>query len=166
MSIDNNQPDHKKENLLISFLKLLTIPLILILAFPFIIPNIVRGIYLRFKFCMVAAKLGKNILFVYSDSTNWKLYIETNILPRIQDKAIILNWSERSQWDNSSWEVRTFLHWGGYRDFNPVAIVYCNFFKIRVISFHKAFLDYKHEKIETLQKVESKFFQLINIEKS
>ena len=62
------------------------------------------------------------ILFVYSDSSNWKDYIETNILPRIEAHSIILNWSKRREWGSRMrLETKLFNQWAGPGEFVPVA---------------------------------------------
>jgi len=66
---------------------------------------------------------GRDLLFVYSDSPHWKKYIEEEILPRIQDRAVVLNWSERRNWIRKmTLGSMLFRHFGGYREFNPIAL--------------------------------------------
>ena len=50
---------------------------------------------LKVRFWIRHGRKGKFILFVYSDSSNWKDHIETKILPRIEACSVILNWSKR-----------------------------------------------------------------------
>jgi hypothetical protein len=82
------------------------------------------------------------------------------MLPQIQDHAVILNWSERNQWDKTSWPVQTFEHWSGQKDFNPLAVVFCGLTRVRVIRFYPAFLDFKHGKEGSLHKAESQLLEL------
>lgn len=140
------------------------IALIYVALFPLLLLHIVRDISLRLKFRKVAVSQGKFILFVYSDSPNWKSYIERNILPQIQDHAVILNWSKRSQWDNTSWPVQIFEHWGGRKDFNPLAVVFCSLTQVRVIRFYPAFRDFKHGKETLLRQAESQLLALAKLE--
>ena len=160
--MSNDQLALQKENPLKTALKLLLIALIYLIALPFLVPGYIKGVALRFKFRNVALHQGKFVIFVYSDSPNWKAYIEQNILPHIQEHAIILNWSERSQWDKSSWIVQAFRHWGGRRDFNPIAIVFYGLVNVRVIRFYKAFRALKRGKHSILKKVEAELVQLVN----
>ena len=51
------------------------------------------------------------VVFVYSDSPIWKDYVEREIIPHIQNRAIILNWSERRNWKNSL-AVLAFRYFG------------------------------------------------------
>ena len=133
--------------------------LIGIVLIPVAIVYIVRDVSLRLTFGR-AARQGKFILFVYSDSPNWKTYIEDNLLSRIQCHATVLNWSQRKRWDTTSWPVRAFEHWGGREDFNPLAVVFCGLTKVRVLRFYRAFQDFKHGKEAPLRKVESELLEL------
>jgi hypothetical protein len=38
---------------------------------------------------------GKDVLFVYSDSPIWRDYMTQNVLPLVDKRAVVLNWSER-----------------------------------------------------------------------
>lgn len=94
------------------------------------------------------------IIFVYSDSPIWKDYVEKEILPQIQNRAVILNWSERSKW-KSSLAVLGFRYFGGYRNFNPIALVFRPFHIVKTYRFFEAFKEFKHGKpkrVEALTK--------------
>ena len=41
---------------------------------------------------------GRDLLLVYSNSPNWKRYVEETWLPRWGNRAVVLNWSERQTW--------------------------------------------------------------------
>ena len=102
----------------------------------------------------------KHILFVYSDSPIWHDYIEQHILPVIRERAVVLNWSQRS---SRSWRrslaVAAFKHFGGRSDFNPMGVVFRPFHRARVFRFHPPFRDYKHGKPETLLAMQQEFFE-------
>jgi hypothetical protein len=81
--------------------------------------------WLRSRFWLRYGRNGKFILFVYSNSPNWREYIESNILPRIDGHAVTLNWSERKKWyAEHRLEQKILGRWAGAREFNPVAIVF------------------------------------------
>ena len=102
---------------------------------------------------------GRFLVFVYSDSPNWKEYIETRILPRIGAHAVLLNWSRRSEWrSRKPFEVKIFERWGGQREFNPLAIVIPPKGRVEVIRFWQAFRDAKHGKRSLLEKQEERLF--------
>jgi hypothetical protein len=155
------ESDQKKEDPIKTALMLILIGTILIVAFPFMIPQIVRDISLRLKFREASLKQGRFLILIYSNSTIWQTYIENNILPKVQDHAIILNWSDRSRWDKSSWTVRAFEHWGGRRNFNPMAIVFRSLISVRVIRFYRPFLDHKHGRSAPLRQAESQLIEAV-----
>src|SRR5215831_2705477 len=41
---------------------------------------------------------GKDTLVVYSNSPIWQDYMTEQVLPLVQERAVVLNWSERSTW--------------------------------------------------------------------
>ena len=87
---------------------------------------------LKVRFWLRHGRKGKIILFVYSDSSNWKNYIETNILPRIEAHSIILNWSKRREWASQmQLETKLFNQWAGPGEFVPVAILFSLTGKVR-----------------------------------
>jgi hypothetical protein len=102
-------------------LLLLLLPLVLVVLVFWSLYSL--ALYLLVWTCWLTR--GREILFVYSDSPHWKEYIETEILPRIQDRAIILNWSERRKWiQKMTLGPMLFRHFGGYKEFNPVGIYF------------------------------------------
>jgi hypothetical protein len=82
-------------------------------------------LWLTVRFWLRHGRKGKTVLFVYSDSSNWKDYIETNIVPRIEAHSVILNWSKRREWGcQTQLETRLFNQWAGPGEFVPVAILF------------------------------------------
>jgi hypothetical protein len=140
----------------------LLLPLILVWVACYLAWLFVWGAILRVWFWRVHAVHGRPILFVYSESPNWQTYIEENILPRIRDYAVVLNWSERRLWSSTSpWEARFFRRFSGDREFNPLALVFCSRGRIRSVRFHRAFLDLKHGKESALRETEAELFALV-----
>ena len=149
--------------------------LLMITCFGVIQP--IKGYFLRMQIQSEWYPKNKYLLFVYSESPVWKEYIETNILPRISELGIILNWSERSKWawNSNKFEVKVFKYWAnvslfkkngkkelqGY-EYNPIAIVFTPGNKVKVFRFWKAFKDYKHGKTIPLKKVENELFESID----
>lgn len=101
-------------------------------------------------------------LFVYSDSPTWKDYIEKEILPYIQDRAVILNWSERKSWKNSL-PVLTFKYFGGYRNFNPIAFVFRPFHRVKIYRFFEAFKEFKHGDPKRVDRIKEELFKTLEI---
>lgn len=99
---------------------------------------------------------GKDILFVYSDSPIWHEYIATQILPLLQERAIVLNWSERKKWSRWSLGVAVFHHFGDAGDFNPLVALFQPLRSARLFRFWSAFKDWKRgykEPVERLRQV-------------
>ena len=127
-------------------------------------------------------------ILVYSNSPNWKDYIEREWLPRLDGRLFVLNWSERNTWDRTSpLEAKMFRELGD-REFNPAAIVLRPhdpgaLFRswgrsIRrldpigilapssapadVVRFFKAFRDLKHGREHTLRAAERELWALLD----
>ena len=105
---------------------------------------------------------GRDILLVYSDSPIWHDYIEEVILPHLGERAVILNWSQRKRWRVSLARL-AFHHFGGYREFNPLAVVFRPFRRSRVFRFCQPFRDFKHGQPQALHQMEREFFGLIGV---
>jgi hypothetical protein len=97
---------------------------------------------------------GKNILFVYSHSPLWQDYLESRILPHLEERAIILNWSDRKKWERRfSLPVLALSYFGGQREFNPLAVVFRPFRRAKTFRFWQPFQEFKHGKREALEKM-------------
>jgi hypothetical protein len=99
-------------------------------------------------------------VFVYSDSPTWKDYIEREILPYIQDDAVILNWSERRNWKNSL-AILAFRYFGGQRNFNPIAIIFRPFRLVKTYRFFEAFQEFKHGDAKKVEEIKKELFDLL-----
>lgn len=107
---------------------------------------------------------GRDILFVYSDSPIWREYAREHILPFLGERAIVLNWSERKRWPISLGRL-AFYHFGGYREFNPLAVVFRPFRRTRTFRFWEAFKEFKHGSPAALLALEHEFFLASGIRK-
>ncbi len=107
---------------------------------------------------------GRNVLFVYSDRPLWKSHIETEILPFIQGRAVVLNFSERKRWRRSLARA-VFRHFGGQTDFNPLAVVFRPLRPARVFRFWKPFRQWKLGQAEQLRRIEADFLYLVGVKK-
>lgn len=86
---------------------------------------------------------GKDVLLVYSDSPIWHDYMTTQVLPLVQNRAVVLNWSERAKWRKWSFPVHVFRSFGGPQDFNPMVAVFRPLRPARFFRFWPAFKDWK-----------------------
>jgi hypothetical protein len=104
---------------------------------------------------------GKDVLLVYSDSPIWRDYMTTQVIPSVQDRAIILNWSERSQWPKWSLSIHVFRTFGGGRDFNPMVAVFRPFRRARVFRFWSAFKDWKRGNTEPVTRLREELLLIL-----
>ncbi len=156
-----------KKTLKSKVLLILFLLLVLILLLPLL--SAAAAIYIVYSLLLYAAvsafwlPRGKNVLFVYSNSPHWKDYIEATILPAIQERAVVLNWSERSNWKARSLAVRCFHHFAGEREFNPMAVVFRHLGRAKVFRFWKPFRDYKHGHPGALEETQKAMFEYIRV---
>lgn len=137
----------------------------IILLLPFLIPLVLLfgfwhiGRALIFHTLLLALWLprGRRVLFVYSNSPNWRDYCERQILPQLPQTAVVLNWSERSHWSRRSLATSLFYAYGAQRDFNPLGIVFEPFKPVRLYRFWRPFRDAKHGKSQKLEQLKSDF---------
>lgn len=157
-SKDNNNSENKSfvEKILLAFVVIILLPFLLIIGIIYLS----WGLMLSIAIWISWGLNGRCILFVYSNSPIWSNYIEKEIIPHIQEKAVILNWSERKSW-KISLAVLAFKHFGGRRNFNPLAIVFKPFRLNKDFRFYEAFREYKHGKQEVLDKLKKEFFVTI-----
>jgi len=120
---------------------------------------------LRRRFAAVFGEEGKEMVFVYSNSPHWKERMEQVILPRVEKKAVVLNWSERSTeaWRRRPLAVRVFELWGGGREFNPMAVVFPTGRRTKTIRFWQAYRDFRHGKSKLLKDTEAELFDAIGL---
>ncbi len=104
---------------------------------------------------------GKNMLFVYSDSPIWKEYMTQQVLPLVEERAVVLNWSERTTWRRWSLAVRVLRSFGGEREFNPMVIMFRPLRRARIFRFWSAFRDWKHGKPEPAEQLRNDLLLLL-----
>ena len=152
------------KNVLLAPIILVVIILVSPLLLAIGVWNYFNGIYLNYAFRKKWKNKNKRILFIYSESPNWQEYIEKNIIPKIEDEAVLLNWSKRAEWENNKpLEARVLGHWGGGAEFNPMALVFEPSRKVTVIRFYQAFKDYKHGKDSLLKDKEQALYAHVNV---
>ena len=137
-------------------------PVILLLVVGVVALFVLTSICLHILIWTFWCVRGRDILFVYSDSPIWHDYIEQRLLPPILHRAIVLNWSQRKRW-RISLARAAFHHFGGYREFNPLAVVFRPLRRTRKFRFWQPFRDFKHDRSEALGKMEKDFFDLIRV---
>lgn len=96
---------------------------------------------------------GKDVLFVYSDSSIWRDYMLTEMLPLVESRAVVLNWSQRSMWKRWSLRVLAFRLFGGRKAFNPLIVVFRPFRLARKFRFWPAFREWKQGNKQAVEKL-------------
>ena len=100
-------------------------------------------------------------LVVYSSSPIWQEYFETQVISRLGERAVVLNWSERKRWTLSLSAI-LFRVFAGTRDFNPIAIVFQPLLWPRRFRFFQAFRSFKHGRPEDVERLRLEFFRLLD----
>ena len=147
-----------------SFASRVLIAFLLIVFSPFLVAAVLVhflwGTILYFSLWLAWRR--QIVIYVYSDSPIWKEYIEREILPYIKDHAVILNWSERRNWKRSL-AVLAFRYFGGYRNYNPIAIVFHPFRLVKTYRFFKAFQEFKRGDSRGVEELKRELFRDLNI---
>ena len=104
---------------------------------------------------------GRCVLFVYSDSPIWHDYVEEHILPRLGERAVILNWSQRSRW-GCTLAALAFRYFGGSREFCPLAVVFRPFRFARRFRFYEPFREFQAWQAAAVAKMESDLLELVD----
>ena len=139
---------------------------VLIVLFVPVVPFILAGYFLYRLFLLLVIWLrwymrGRRVLFVYSNSPVWQDYVEQRILPRLPERSIVTNWSDRRKWNRFTLPAQAFYYWGGDKKFNPLGIVFRPFRMPLVFRFWEPFMQYKHGKPEALIKLEREMFEFM-----
>lgn len=166
--MNNSKPKQKQSKwllalgIILSPLLLVVIPAVLILALAAYLVSTI-SLHILIWSCWCAR--GRDVLFVYSDSPIWHDYIERHILPCLGERAVVLNWSQHKQWRLSLAKM-AFYHFGSYRQFNPLGVVFHPFRRTQTFRFWQPFRDFKHGNPESLRKVECEFFSSIGVQRN
>jgi hypothetical protein len=144
-----------------SALIVLFLPLLLLLGVLTLALWVLQRVLLYLLVWILWVPRGNDILFVYSDSPIWREYMLENILPVVQQRAVVMNWSERQQWKRWSLSVRVLRSFGGKRDFNPLVVLFRPFRRARVFRFWLPFKDWKRGYTEPVERMQSDLCTLL-----
>ena len=104
---------------------------------------------------------GQDVLVVYSESPIWHEYMTTQILPLVEERAVVLNWSERSKWSRWSFRVHVFHYFGGDREFNPLVVLFRPFRRATTFRLWLPFKDWKRGYREPVERVREELLALL-----
>jgi hypothetical protein len=156
------RPAYPKKKSAALFALLIGVPLF-ILFLPFLAIGLLGHLVSKVVINLVAwcwwFPRGRSVLLVYSDSVIWKQYFESQVLPVVKDKVLVLNWSGRKRWRPSiaSW---AFHHYAGRVDFNPAAFVFRPFRKVEVLRFYLPFKEFKRGDTAKVDELTARLFAL------
>ena len=163
--------------LLFGVILIFAIPLSIVIGLWFVLNRIQRS-FLLLRVKNEWLPQGKITLFVYSDEPKWKKYVESEIIPKIHNCTVILDWSKRRQWvheDDLATKLFRNFNWGqgwlwnrenkrriGGRALNHMAIVFKPWFKAKVFSFWKTWKDAEFGKNEAFDRMIREFLKLVS----
>ncbi len=133
----------------------------IIIVLPIVIPLVVIAIplvllhraVLYMMIWMLWIPKGKDTLVIYSDSPIWRDYMTQQILPLVEERAVVLNWSERKRWYKWSFAPHVFRSFAGAYAFNPIVILFRPFRRAAIFRFWDAFRDWKRGYTEPVQRL-------------
>lgn len=125
-----------------------------LLALAILVPLSYLVVY--FSIWLAWGVRGKDILFVYSDSPIWGDYMLCEMLPLVERRAVVLNWSQRNRWNRLSLPVLAFRFFGGRKAFNPLIVVFRPFRRAQKYRFWPAFREWKQGNKEAVEKLKLK----------
>jgi Na+-translocating ferredoxin:NAD+ oxidoreductase RnfA subunit len=149
----SRQPRTVRERIISSALILIFLPLILPLIVVALVLFTLHRIVLYLLVWMLWLPKGKDTLFVYSDSPIWYEYMTQQVLPLVEERAIVLNWSERSTWRKWRLTQQVFYSFGRHREFNPMVIMFRPLRRAKLFRFWSAFKDWKRGYTEPVERL-------------
>lgn len=135
--------------------------LIIPFALALVVGWFVYGVSLTMIVWLIWCTRGIDTLVVYSDSPNWRDYMIEAVLPRLQGRSFVLNWSDRRNWRSLSLPVAVFRFFGGDREYNPIVIVLRPFRIPKTFRFWQAFRERKHGYHTPLHELESRMYNYL-----
>jgi hypothetical protein len=130
------------------------LPVVLVVLLVVLAIILVRNALVLIAVWTLWSTRGKDTLVVYSQSPHWKEYFESGLLPKLERRAIALDWSERSRWPWFDLRVVLFRTFKGYKSFVPMILVVPPFRRPKTFRFYEAFQDSKHGKEQPLRELE------------
>lgn len=79
--------------------------------------------------------------------------MKEQVLPLVEKRAVILNWSDRNRWPRWSLAVHLFRTFGGRREFNPLVLIFRPLKQVHSFRFFRAFKESKHGNAVPLEQI-------------
>lgn len=95
-------------------------------------------------------KNRKRVFFIYPRNNYNIKHIESKILPRIKDTAVIIDWDDRGGWpkgERYTIPIRIFKAWGG--DY-PMALGFMKPYEVKMFNFRYDFYNAEYDLFEYL----------------
>jgi len=104
---------------------------------------------------------GKFVLIAYTESELWAPYIENTLLPQIAEHCVVVNRSRENWKRQFRAEHGALSFWGGWRSYNPIAVVLRPWGRIRVFRFYESFKEMKHGHSASLEVTASELVRCV-----
>jgi hypothetical protein len=128
-----------------------------------LLSHALHGLVLLARVRLEWTSRGVRCLVVHSHSPLWEEHIASRWLARLGDRAVTLNWSERSAWSGSL-PVRLFRYFGGTRNFNPAVLVFRGLRRPLVFRFYYAFHEARIGRPQYLEELEQAMFAVLEMQ--
>jgi hypothetical protein len=123
---------------------------------------LIVGVVLHIAIWLLWLIRGKDILLVYSDNPKWKEYVHSRLISRLSQRSVLLNWSERKNWNTFSLASLAFRYFGGSREFNPMVVLFRPLRWAKTFRFFKPLRQFNHGHPEELKRLERALFAATN----
>jgi hypothetical protein len=109
----------------------------------------------------VAWPSRKFVLVAYTDSALWAPFIENELLPQIAEHCVVVNRS-RENWKREFRAERVALaFWGGWRSYNPIAVVLRPWGRVRVFRLYEPFKQLKRGQSSSLESMANELVRCV-----
>jgi len=139
--------------------------LIIALAIPFLIA---MAAVWSWRSCAIRWRLrrtwpsGTWILLSYTQSAVWAPYLESRVIPRLGAACVAIDRSQPDWKVQYPAEARAIAHWGGYREYNPLVVLFPKWQPAITLRLFAAFRDKKHGKDGPLEAEVNRLFSLVD----
>lgn len=107
---------------------------------------------------------GKYVFFLYSSRKKWEKYFKNELIPKIQDKSTIWNWSTRHQdgWYRDRFAPKILSLYRPDQHFCPLAVVFSPSGAIRIFAFYLPYVKMIKSGSPDYKKFEEEFLAFVN----